>query len=194
MSGASGGAPSEDPLLGFRVLRRFAGFGEFWGTIIASRRIDGARHWYRVDYDDGDSEEYNLREVQRMAEYACSKQAHDPQGPPKCGKGTEALAKAAQGLAALEDEASGQPSASGAAAGGSAPGGEVTGRARGSLAASSSALLPPPVVGSSPHPPAPGSSGAAFDARELEVDLLDMGFQAVAVRDALARHGADKDR
>ena len=32
-----------------------AGFGEFWGI--------RARNWYRVDYDDGDSEEYNLREV-----------------------------------------------------------------------------------------------------------------------------------
>ena len=56
MSGDGVAAPdTEDALVGFRVLRRFAGFGEFWGI--------RARNWYRVDYDDGDSEEYNLREV-----------------------------------------------------------------------------------------------------------------------------------
>ena len=75
------GVATEDALVKFRVLRRFAGFGEFWGTI---GRVPAhlARNWYRVDYDDDDSEEYNLREVQRKAEYACSKAAHHPAGPP----------------------------------------------------------------------------------------------------------------
>ena len=56
MSGDGLATPdTEDALVGFRVLRRFVGFGEFWGI--------RARNWYRVDYDDGDSGEYNLREV-----------------------------------------------------------------------------------------------------------------------------------
>ena len=80
-SGDGVAAPdTEDALVGFRVQRRFAGFGEFWGTI-GRVPAHGARKWYRVDYDD-DSEEYKLREVQRKAEYACSKAAHHPAGPP----------------------------------------------------------------------------------------------------------------
>ena len=64
ISGDGVAAPdTEDALVKFWILCRFAGFGEFWGTIVGCRRIDGARNWYRVDYDDGDSEEYNLREV-----------------------------------------------------------------------------------------------------------------------------------
>ena len=111
-------------MVGMRVLRRFAGFGEFWGTVSGFREVDKGRFWfhpkhflcnfsstlpdilwtqfshwhnrylmskifihqpltislcilllsrrslfifihrYRVDYDDGDSEEYNLRDLQ----------------------------------------------------------------------------------------------------------------------------------
>ena len=81
MSGVGVAAPdTEDALVGFRVLRRFAGFGELWGTI-GRVPAHGARNWYQVD-DDDDSEEYNLREVQRIAEYACSKAAHHPAAPP----------------------------------------------------------------------------------------------------------------
>ena len=48
MSGDGVAAPdTEDALVGFRVLRRFAGFGEFWGTI---GRVPAhlARNWYRA--------------------------------------------------------------------------------------------------------------------------------------------------
>ena len=75
MSGDGIAAPdTEDALVMFRVLRRFAGFGKFWGTI-GRVPAHGARNWYRV-------EEYNLREVQRKAEYACSKAAHHLAPPP----------------------------------------------------------------------------------------------------------------
>ena len=77
---------------------------------------------------DDDSEEYNLREVQRKAEYACSKAAHHLASPPPC----------------------------------------------------------PATIGC-------GARGCDRLAR-LEVDLLDMGFQAGAVRVAIARHGNDKER
>ena len=81
-SGDGAAAPdTEDALVGFRVLRRFAGFGEFWGTI-GRVPVHGARNWYRVAYDD-DSEEYNLRKVQHKAEYACSKAAHHPPPLPR---------------------------------------------------------------------------------------------------------------
>ena len=52
-----------DPLLGMRVLRRFAGFGEFWGIITFRRSPGPGRTWYKVEYDDGDSEEYNLKDI-----------------------------------------------------------------------------------------------------------------------------------
>ena len=70
---------TNQPTVGMRVLRRFAGFGEFWGSIVAMQQPDGVRTWYRVDYDDGDSEEYNLKEVTKIVDYARSQKMHDPQ-------------------------------------------------------------------------------------------------------------------
>jgi len=202
MSGDGGDSSSQDPLVGFRVLRRFAGFGEFWGSIVGSRHIDGARNWYRVDYDDGDSEEYNLKEVQRMAEYACAKAAHDPQG---LSDRAEPLARALSGLAEDQGEAPAEP---------------VSGR---TLAAAA-----PPVSSQLGQQEARSALGCGdmFGQRKVEVNLLGMGFPASAVKvrrgagacpsarvsiiapfsyapqylpcsfvqDALAKHGADQNK
>lgn len=55
---------SGEPRVGSRVLKLFPGFGEFWGRITDIRCPGGGKKWYRVDYDDGDSEEYNFREIE----------------------------------------------------------------------------------------------------------------------------------
>ena len=50
-------------LLRRRVRKSFGGFGEFTGTIISQ---DSTQSWYTVKYEDGDEEEYTLKEVKEL--------------------------------------------------------------------------------------------------------------------------------
>ena len=148
-------APTEsgDSLLGRRVVRRFAGFGEFWGTIATARAIDGQRTWYRVDYDDGDCEEYNAKEVERMMELASAKSQQDPRVPAEPSSGGD--------LGTLSSPSSDSPPPP--------PPLDLNG------APVPAASVAPPVTGANP------TDGSAYELRKLEVDFLEMGFPRTLV-------------